>query len=151
MPTPFPQQQITASLLTWFRDQYPLTTTIAYPNVRIDTTTLDDWLELSLAQWSRRPQRSSSLKQISLSLTIHCFAKQKLDKSRIHQLTDAVRQTISQKTVPLRDYDTSGTPVIGYATLHEPEIRDLTRPDTDTQRHHLQHTVITTPGTAQQI
>ncbi len=150
MSSQFKQELITASLFSYFRDEFPLVVTIAYPGVRIDTAELDEWLELSIAEWTRRPQRSGGLKQIGLSLTVHCFVKQNLDKSRIHELADAVRETISQKTVPLRDYDVSGTPVIGYGTLREPETRDLTRFDVNAQRHAMQHLVITCAGVAQQ-
>lgn len=151
MPSQFKQELITASLFSYFRDQFPLVVTITYPGVRIDTSALDEWLELSITEWTRRPQRRGGLKQIGLSLIVHCFVKQNLDKSRIHELADAARETISQKTVTLRDYDVSGTPIIGYGTLREPETRDLTRRDIDAHRHAMQHVVITCAGTAQQI
>ncbi len=150
MPSQFKQELITASLFSYFQDQFPLVVTIAYPGVRIDTAELDEWLELSITEWTHRPQRRGGLKQIGLLLTVNCFVKQNVDKSRIHELADAVVATISQKTVPLRDYDVSGTPIIGYGTLREPETRDQTRRDADAQRHAMQHVVVICPGIAQQ-
>ena len=151
MPSQFQQEFIAASLFKFWSDQFPLVVTTAYPGTRIDTAALTEWLEITIDGWSRRPQRSGAPERIGLSLSVHCFVKQSLDKSRIYELSDAVRSTISQQTISLRDYDTSGTPVIGYATLLEPETRDLTRLDTDSLRHAMQHFVITCAGIAQQI
>lgn len=151
MPDEFRQESITAGLLSYWRDEFPLAVTTAYPGTRIDTAELDEWLELSIDVWSRRPQRAGALQRIDLSLSVHCFVKQGLDKFRVHELADAVRGTLSQKTVPLRDYDASGTPVIGYATLREPETRDLTRSDADSLKHAMQHFLVTCAGAAQQV
>ena len=143
-------EQIAESLFTWWRDQFPLAVTTAYPGMRIDTVPLDEWLEIHIDTWSRRPQRIGGRQLIDLSITVHSFVKQQSDKSRIHGLADAVRDTLSQKTVPLRDYDSSGSAVVGYALLFEPEVRDLTRSDMNSLRHPMQHLVVLCPGIAQQ-
>jgi hypothetical protein len=142
-------EAVSASLFTWFADQFPLEVPLAFPGLRLDTSDLSEWLELSIAAWTARPQRSTALRQLTLSLTIHLFVKQQLDQSRILELADTVRQTLAQQTVPLRDYETSGSPIVGYATLFEPDTQNLTRPEANT--HAMHHFAITTPLTAHQI
>lgn len=151
MPAQFKQELIAASLFSFWNDQFPLVVTTIYPGTKFDTAALNEWLDVSIDSWSRRPQRAGAFARIDLSLVVHVFVEQGLDKSRIYELADAVHSTISQTTIPLRDYDLSGTPVIGHATMSEPETRDLTRKDADALRHAMQHIVITCSGVAQQV
>ena len=145
------QKDIAGSLFSHWADQFPLSVTTIYPGTRIETVSLTEWLELWIETWSRRAQRTTNKQVLDLTVSVHCFVKQGLDKSRIYELADAVRQTIAQKTVPIRDTSLSGTPVTGYLTLTEPETHELTRNNIGSLQHAMQHLVITCRGIAQEI
>ena len=144
-------EQITGSVLTHWSDQFPLSVTTIYPGTKIDTADLDEWLDLRIDMWLQRPQRSTAKQVLDVTVILEAFVKQGLDKSRIQELADATRSTISQQTIPIRDYETSGTPVTGYLSFFESETRDLSRNDTNTLRNSMQHLRIICPGIAQQI
>jgi hypothetical protein len=147
----FTQEGVSGSLYSFWADQFPLSVSTVYPGTRIDTAEIDEWIELWVDAWSRRPQRASSRQLIELSLTAHCFVKQGTDKSRVHALADAARATLSQATVAVRDYETSGTPVVGYAKLFETETRDLTRNNFASLQHSMQHLMVACRGIAQEL
>lgn len=151
MPSQLTHESIASSLFTHWADQFPLSVTTIYPGTKVDTTGLNEWLELSIEEWFRRPQRSGGKQVIDVSVVVHCFVKQGLDKSRLHELADAARSTISQKTIAIRDYDMSGTPVLGYLNMVEPNTRDRTRDAANALRHTMQHLEIRCLGFAQQI
>lgn len=151
MASQFPHEDVTASLFVHWDDQFPLPVATIYPGTRVNTAALDEWIELWIDTWSRRPQRASAKELIDVSVTAHCFVKQGLDKSRVQELADAVRATISQKTIAVRDYDTSGSTVVGYATIFEAETRELTRNNLNSLQHSMQHLVVSCRGIAQEI
>ena len=145
------QKDIAGSLFSFWADQFPLTVTTIYPGTRIETVSLAEWMELWIETWSRRPQRGTNKQVLELAVSVHCFVKQGLDKSRIHELADAVRSTIAQQTIAIRDNAMSGTPVTGYLMLTEPQTHELTRNNIGSLQHAMQHLVITCRGVAQQI
>ena len=141
---------ITTSLLTHWRDTFPLSVPTLYPGTTLDTSATDEWIELWIDTWSRPPQRATAPHFIDLILTAHLFLKPTLTPSRLHELAEATRTTLAQQRLPLRDYSLSGHPIIGSATLFEPEARDLTRHHQNAH-HNLHHLTLTIPGTAQPI
>lgn len=149
--TTFNHQSISAGLQTWWRDQFPLNVTTIYPGVLVDTSATDEWIEIQIDTWSRRPQRTIDKRLLDFSLTIHCFVKSTTDTKRIHELTDAAGETLSQKDVPVKNYDLSAEPILGYAKLFETDVRNLSRNDVDTNKHNMFHTVLSCTGIAQEI
>lgn len=141
---------ITSSLLTHWRDTFPLPTPTLYPGTTLDTSAADEWIELWIDTWSRPPQRTTSPHFINLILTAHLFLKPTLTPARLHEVAEATRTTLAQQRIPLRDYTLSAHPLIGYATLLEPETRDLTRHHLNSNTH-VHHLTLTIPGTAQSI
>ena len=145
------QEVIAASVFACWADQFPLPVSTVYPGTTLDTSALDEWLEIWMDAWSRRPQRASDAKLLELSLTVHCFVKPGLDKGRVQELADAARETLSGKTIELRDYEQSGSPLVGYALVFEPETRELTRNHAGGLQSGLQHLVVSWRGMAQGI
>ena len=151
MSTPLTHESLAASLFSHWANAFPLAVTTLYPGTRIDTSGLLEWLELWIDTWSPPAQRQTAKQRIALSLTVHCFVKPSLDKSRLYELADAVRITLAQQTIPLHDHQSSGRPLIGYATLQELESRELTRNHIHSLQQPLRHLTLTCQATAQQI
>jgi len=147
----FTQEDVGASLFAYWADQFPLAVSTVYPGTRVNTAALDEWIELWIDAWSRKPQRITSRQLIEVSLSAHIFVKQGTDKSRVHELADAARVTLSQQTVAVRDYEESGAPVVGYAKLFETEARDLTRNNLTSLQHSMQHLLVSCRGIAQEV
>jgi len=143
------QEAISASLLSFWSDQFGGTVTTIYPGMKVDTTELPEWIEIWVDSWSRRPQRIGGLPLIDVTATVHCFVKAGTDSGRIQELTDAVRSVFAQESVPLIDYSQSGEPNIGVIRLKEPETRNLTRNQSGSLQVVLHHTAIIVRGTAQ--
>jgi len=151
MSEEFNHQSITAGLQTWWSDQFPLSVQTIYPGMTIDTSTIDEWMDLKIDTWSRKPQRATGKRLINFSMTVHCFVKPAIETYRIQTLVDAARKTLSQQNIPVRDYDNSGSPVVGYARLIEIEVRDLSRNDLNSNKHNLHHVAISSSGIAQEL
>ena len=151
VPAAFTQEDVGASLFAYWADELPISVSTVYPGTRLNTAVLDEWIELWIDAWSRKPQRATSRQLIDLSISAHCFAKQGTDKSRVHELADGARATLSQQTVAVRDFDFSGTPIVGYAKLFETETRDLTRSNLSSGEHSLQHLLVSCRGIAQEL
>jgi hypothetical protein len=143
--------QLSASLFSYWNDNFPLSVATVFPGTKLGTAELEEWIELWIQSWSRRAFREGASQIIDLAVTVHCFVKQQTDLSRIHQLVDAAQTTLAHAAVPIRNFDVSGNPLIGYATLFETDSHDLTRSDQDAGRHALQHMLVTCSGIAQPI
>ena len=145
---PLKLQHIAAGVFSHWADQFPLAVTTVYPGTRIDTTGLAEWLELGIDRWADRLLRAEDKATIELSVFVHVFVRPGLDKSRAWELADAARQTLADRTITIRDYETSGTPVVGYATLFEAEVEERSRRDADAGRHAMQHLIVRVTGVA---
>lgn len=145
------QEQIAASIFTHWSAQYPLAVTTVYPGMKVETTSLGDWLELRIDTWSKPPQRAAANQLLELALTVECFVKPGLHKGRIHVLADRAKSTIAQQAITVHDYETAGDPVIGCVRFFEAEVLDLSRHEASTLQHALQHQRLVCPGVAEPI
>ena len=145
------QEVIAGSVFAYWADQFPLEVSTVYPGTTLETSALEEWLEIWIDAWSRRPQRDSDALLLELSLTVHCFVKPGPDKGRVHELADAARGTLSRKTIEVRDHEQSGSPLVGYALVFEPETRELTRNHAGGLQSGLQHLVVSWRGIAQEM
>ena len=145
------QEVIAGSVFAYWADQFPLEVSTVYPGTALETSALDEWLEIWIDAWSLRPQRHADAVLLDLSLTVHCFVKPGLDKGRAHELADAARGTLSRTTIELRDHEQSGLPLVGYALVFEPETRALTRNHAGELQSGLQHLVVSWRGIAQGV
>jgi hypothetical protein len=141
-------EHVAAGVFSHWADQFPLPVTTVYPGTRIDTSGLTEWLEIGIDRWADRLLRGEDKATVELSVFVHVFVKPGVDKSRVFELADAVRQTLADQQITLHDHETSGTPVVGYATLSQAEIEDRTRRDTDAGRHGMQHVIVRVAGVA---
>jgi hypothetical protein len=149
MTTVLSQEAISASLLSYWSDQFGGGVTTIYPGMKVDTAELPEWVEIWVDSWSRRPQRIGGIPLIDVTATVHCFVKAGSDSGRIQKLTDAVRSVFAQESVPLIDFSQSGAPDIGVIRLKEPETRNLARNQSGSLQVILHHTAVIVRGTAQ--
>lgn len=141
---------ITRNLHTYWDTSYPLSVTTIYPAVAVDTESLTEWQEIWIDTWTRQPRRASASPIIDLSVSVHVFVRQTNDKTRLHQLSEAARDTLDGNTIAVNDFDQSGSPIVGYVKLREPQTRDLTR-GRQNQGDPLTHHLITYAGTAESV
>lgn len=139
---------IVGSLFAHWDANFPLSVPTIFAGAPASTQTASEWIELWVDAWSRPPQRPAAPTVLEVTVTAHVFVRPGTDRSRIHQLADAVRSTLEHQTVGIRDYDSSGTPLRGWLTLFETETHELTRADRESKQHGLQHVVVSCTGTA---
>ncbi len=145
------QKNMIASFHKYWNDQLPLTIKTIYPGMKFDTASLSEWLELWVEPHSRPLQRIVSKPEFKVSVTIHCFVTPGNNRARIHEISDAIRGILSQKTIEILDYDLSGNPVTGYLRFQEEVVQNQTR-KISTQFHtSIQHLVLKCKGLAQSI
>ena len=149
MTTVLSQEAISASLLSYWSDQFGSGVTTIYPGMKTDTAGLSEWVEIWVDSWSRRPQRIGGIPLMDVTATVHCFVKTGTDSGRIHELTDIARSLFAQESVPLIDFTQSGEPNIGVIRLKEPETRNLTRNQSGSLEVVLHHTAVIVRGRAQ--
>ena len=149
MATSLSHESISASLLKFWSDQFSSGVTTIYPGMKVNTIELTEWVEVWVDSWSRKPQRIGGISLIDVTVSIHCFVKSGSDTGRIHELTDAVRAVFSQETVDLHDFEQSGEPQLGTIRIKEPETRNLTKHNLESQQTILHHTVVLFRGFAQ--
>jgi len=143
------QEAISASLLSFWKTQFGESVTTIYPGMKVDTTSLTEWVEIWVDSWSRRPQRLGGIPLIDVTVSVHCFVKAGSESGRIQQLTDSIRTVFAQETIPLIDETVSDDSSIGFIRLKEPETRNLTRAQTGTLQVALHHMAIIVRGSAQ--
>lgn len=149
MVTALSHESISASLLKFWSDQFSAGVTTVYPGMKVNTTDLTEWVEVWIDSWSRKPQRIGGISLIDVTVSVHCFVKSGTDTGRIHELTDAARSVFSQESVELHDFEQSGEPQIGTIRIKEPETRNLTKHNLESQQLVLHHTVVLFRGFAQ--
>ena len=145
------QEQVTGSVLAWWRDEFPLSVLTVWPGTAVETAGARAWIEIWVEEFARGPQRSGAPERMDLSISVHCFVEGSTDKGRVQEIADAVRETLSQRTIPIHDHDASGAPLVGYVRILEAETRELTRNQQASLQEGLQHVVVTWRGVAQQV
>ncbi|MBD3673491.1 MAG: hypothetical protein HUJ26_08185 [Planctomycetaceae bacterium] len=143
------QEAIAASLLSFWKSRFDGSVTTIYPGMKVDTTSLSEWVEIWVDSWSRRPQRLGGIPYLDVTATVHCFVKSGQESGRIQAITDSVRTVFAQESIPLKDYSESAVPTIGLIRLKEPETRNLTRHQTGSLQIVLHHTAVIVRGAAQ--
>lgn len=145
------QQAITSSLMKFWQDQMTVSVTTIYPGMQVDTSSLSAWYEWRAEVWQRIVQRQQQKQLLRLNIQVHLYARETVSGMGPHELSDEARGIYTQTTVPVYDYEESGTPLIGQAMLYEPEIRELSRSDLNHGRHALRHQLIQWNGIVQEI
>lgn len=149
MTTVLSHEAISASLLSFWNQQFGESLVTIYPGMKVNTTELSEWVEIWVDSWSRSPQRIGGIPLIDVTVTIHCFVKAGQGSGRIQELTDSVRSIFAQESVPLIDFSLSEQPQFGLLRLKEPDTRNLTRHHTGSLQVVLHHTAVIVRGSAQ--
>ena len=120
-------ESIERSVQVFWRDTFPPVAVTVYPGQHIDGGAITEWVELWLDVWDERIRRAGARAGLTLFITVHCFSRDVTQTARLHQIADAVRETLASKTIIVRDFSLSGTPTVGHVRVGEPELRVLTR------------------------
>jgi hypothetical protein len=126
------------------------TATTLYPGTRLDTAALPQWFELWVDAFSADPQRHVSPDRFSISILVHCFARDDADKLAAHRLADAARAALGGWTLTITDAAEPTPAIIGFLT-QEPRLHDLSRPQAALNQERLQHLVVVVPALAHEL
>jgi hypothetical protein len=146
MATIVTTDQVAANLFNWWDANRPAGVPALYPAQPQNASSLNEWIELRIADLGPLPHRSGAPALARLSLLAHCLVKPQSDTSRIDVLVDAVSAVFSGQRIPLLDYEQSGTPMIGLASLREAEVRHTTRTHENRNEGPLQHAAVMIDG-----
>lgn len=150
MSASFSHEQIAASLYTDWEAAAPAGVAVIYPGMKLDTSAIGEWIELAIENWSRRPQRHGARERVRFVLVVRIFVRPTTNKGRAQELADDVREALSQQSYVVRDFDASGSPVLGHLRLDEPETRDLSRMHLQSTGTPLQQMQLSFRGTAEE-
>jgi len=141
---------LTRSLFRYWGEVFPTTWPTIYPGTQQDASDWPAWVELSLPVLEQLPRRRhQGLACSRFTLDVHCFARIGNGGATGRQLADAVQETLAGPGVLIRDFQLPELPVIGFARLREPDVRDLSRSERTTGERPLQHWLVSVAGRAQ--
>ena len=150
MANTFGEQSISSAIYAHWKDAFALEAATVFPGTRINTAALEEWVEIAIEQWTRPAERAAGKESLRFTIVVHCFAKPSREPRRIQELADAGRSALEQQTIAVRDYETSGAPLLGWASLFEADVRDLTRAEAGRYQSPLFHQVVTIRGVARE-
>ncbi|REJ71578.1 MAG: hypothetical protein DWQ34_06095 [Planctomycetota bacterium] len=143
-------EAITRSVQTFWAAGFSASATV-YPGQQADTSALEEWVELWIESWEEAVRRDASPHIVRVNVTVHCFSRSATAATRVQELADAARDVLARQTIVIRDYDESGTPVLGHVRLREAEMHDMTRPQGAEHRGVLRHAVVAINGRAESL
>lgn len=141
-------KNIVRSLSAFLHERLADSVEIVYPGFRINTSSRDEWIELSLPALNENLTHQSGSQLCELSVELRCFVKASNDKSRLYDLADQCRDAVRHQLVFIRDHDRIGTPAIGYVRLFEPQV--VLNQQTESLFHSVNSALVSCRGIAQQ-
>ncbi|MCA9040457.1 MAG: hypothetical protein KDA65_08930 [Planctomycetaceae bacterium] len=145
------QMAITSSLMKQWQEDINLEVPTSYPGMQLDTSALTGWLEWRTEFWKPYVQRISQQELQRLSVEVHVYSRGVESGLVLNQLVDGVLPVLTRKTIAVHDYEVSGTPLVGYVSLYEPEVRELSRNELNRQSSPLRHALVEWRGLAQEV
>ncbi|QDT36103.1 hypothetical protein [Stratiformator vulcanicus] len=140
-------QQLTAAIASLLNDEFAPDTPVAFPGRTLDTSSVDEWVELAIDDLSDDIARRANNQFLSFRCDIHVFVKRGDDALRGRALVDELRTLLDGSDVSVRDTDLSDDPIVALCRFNESRVRDLTR--SEFSRHDLIHLLISWQPTAQ--
>lgn len=111
-----------------------------------DSEDLDSWVCILIDTQDYAPSRATT-DEGRIVIDIDIRSRKRDQAYETENLLDEVREVLSKgSTIPIRDYDDSDEPIVGYVRINEPVIRDLTQ-DQDQWRR----AAVTIEGRIQEI
>jgi hypothetical protein len=138
---------LTASLQHYWATHFPLAIPTHFPGVPTRLSQATQWVELWIDRLDTPPSRSHSPDRFSVLVTLHLFARDRQNLLAAQQLANAATQTLTHQQIPLLEDVTDIQSLRGWLSLHEPQLRDLSRLE-PAAHPPLQHLVLSFSGTA---
>ncbi len=114
------------ALIQHCRPAVPTGTTLLKSGDATDSSLSPVWLEFWVDRMGAPVARRVAPQQTDLSITVNCFGRPPTTPIQVQTLAETVRQQLTRLRLPLLQ----GTVAVGLLTLHEAEMRDLSRPAT---------------------
>jgi hypothetical protein len=146
-----PPHHIVSAVQRRWAEETAATAPTAYPGTRLDTAGLPQWFELWVDAFSAAPQRHVSPDRLTISILVHCFARDAADKLAAHRLANAARASLAASTLTITDAAEPTPAVIGFLTPQQPQLHDLSRTHAALNQERLQHLVLVVPALAHEL
>ena len=143
-------ESIVAAVAVHLNANLTVGTTVQWQGTQIDTGAIDDWLEVWVMGFERIRQRKISDDQRNGTILIHGFAKLTINRYRILELAEDVKDVLKHAEISLVDYDQSDTPEIGRLRVYEPRIPIHSRDFNEPHRTDVRVTSLEFPAYAQE-
>jgi len=141
---------VTRSLHVHWADAFSGCATV-HPGEQLDVGAQTAWVELWVDAWDEQPRRNDGPERMSVAVTVHCFSRHATETAELRTIADAARVALARQLIAVRDYEQSGSPLVGYVRLRETELRDLTRVHDEGLRGSLRHVVVLCRGVAEGV
>ncbi|QDU78981.1 hypothetical protein Pla110_06850 [Polystyrenella longa] len=145
------QMAIASSLMKHWQEETTIEVPTSFPGMRLDTSALTGWLEWRTEFWKPYVQRSGQQELQRLSVEVHVYSRGVGAGPVLHRLVDEVLPVYTRTTMEVHDYEESGAPLIGYVSLYEPEVRELSREELNQHGSQLRHALVEWRGMAQEL
>ena len=120
-----PTDLLTA-LIQHCRPTLPTGTTLLKSGDAADASLSFVWLEFWVDRMGAPVARRVDPHQTDLSITVNCFGRPPTTPSQVQTLAETIRQQLTRLRLPLSQDNVT----VGLLSLHEAEMRDLSRPAT---------------------
>lgn len=144
-----PQHLLRAVQRHWSQT-LPVSAPTLYPGMRLETAAADRWYELWMDAWSDGPRRSAAPDRLTVSLLVHCFSRDPVQKTAVHALASAARETLAGRRLPITD-DSAEPRLLGWLAIGEHAVHDLSRNHAAIGQEGLQHLVLVFQAVAEEI
>ena len=114
------------ALIQHCRPALPTGTTLLKSGDAADASLSFVWLEFWVDRMGAPVARRVAPRQTDLSITVNCFGRPPTTPRQVQTLAETIRQQLTRLRLPILQ----DTVTVGLLTLHEPEMRDLSRPAT---------------------
>lgn len=119
------------------RSVLPSGTTLLKSGDPADSTLSSVWLECWIDRVGSPLARRHSPSQSELSITVNCFGRPPATPSQVQALAETTRQHLTRLQLSV----SQEAEAVGFITLYEAEMRDLSRPATQKSAGLLQWTI----------
>lgn len=140
-------QKLTTVLQHHWHTHFNSAVPTAFPGVPTTVGNATEWMEFWVDTLNSSPRRITAPQRFQLLITIHCFARHPLNKVAAQSLIDEACRILVHRQIPIPDSPDEST-TAGQLTIHEPQIRDLTRAEPPSAKP-IQHLVLSLTATAQ--
>jgi len=122
---------ITESVCAYWSEVIGIWLPTIYPGREVDSTEWREWNEINLSTWRGPVQRSGGWERLRVHLTCHVFVRSGANLGRGAEIAERIRLVTNQACLPVVDSHSVGGQIVGHLRLYEPEVKNLSRTESD--------------------